>query len=119
MPAGLLPLLTAHLWDLRAQCETQIRALTEAQRQIDALRATGDNHARADAVEKFRANLARVVRVNDDILATVRIMIQQAKELTPSGTPTPTRVHREAPASDVRRSETTVPSSRAQSIEHE
>ena len=35
MPLGLL---SAFLWDLRAQCEAQVRALTDAQRQLDVYR---------------------------------------------------------------------------------
>ena len=35
MPDDTLKLLSAHLWDLRAQCERKLRALTEAQRLVD------------------------------------------------------------------------------------
>ena len=38
MPHTPIAIMSAHLWDLRDQCEQQVRALTDAQQQLDALR---------------------------------------------------------------------------------
>jgi hypothetical protein len=43
MPLGLL---SAFLWDLRAQCEAQVRALTDAQRQLDVCREASARNSR-------------------------------------------------------------------------
>ena len=43
MPLGLL---SAFLWDLRAQCEAQVRALTDAQRQLDLFATASARNSR-------------------------------------------------------------------------
>jgi hypothetical protein len=81
MPKRTLPRLTAYLWDLRAQCETQIRALTDAQRQIDTLRDSSDYHVRTRAFSALNTDLAQVRRVHGEILASVNSVIEQVARL--------------------------------------
>ena len=64
MPDTPIAIVAAHLWDLRAQCEQQVRALTDAQQQLDALRDGKDRVACQAALEALQADLARVVQVN-------------------------------------------------------
>jgi hypothetical protein len=64
MPDTPIAIMSAHLWDLRAQCEQQVRALTDAQQQLDALRDGKDRAASQAALDALQADLARVVKVN-------------------------------------------------------
>jgi hypothetical protein len=64
MPDTPIAIMSAHLWDLRAQCEQQVRALTDAQQQLDALRDGQDPAASQVALDALQADLARVVKVN-------------------------------------------------------
>jgi hypothetical protein len=76
MPDTPTALVSAHLWDLRAQCEQQVRALNDAQQQLDIFRDGTDGpacHAAAQAVE---ADLSRVLTAS----ATVRQAAEQALE---------------------------------------
>ena len=74
MPHTPVAAVSAHLWDLRAQCEQQVRALTDAQQQLDVFRDGTDPvecHIAALAVASY---LSRVVETN----ATVREAAQDA-----------------------------------------
>lgn len=64
MPDTPIAIMSAHLWDLRALCEQQVRALTDAQQQLDALRDGKDRAASQAALDALQADLARVVKVN-------------------------------------------------------
>jgi ABC-type transporter Mla subunit MlaD len=83
MPKRTLAVLTAFLWDLRAQCEAQIRTLTNAQRQVDTLRDSTGVAARTKALAAFHRDLERVLKVNGEIRAALKSAIGQAEKLAP------------------------------------
>jgi len=55
MPAATLRMLSASLWDLRALCEQQLRALTDAQRLAERFQDETANRAslKAELVSDF------------------------------------------------------------------
>jgi hypothetical protein len=55
MPDTPIAIVAAHLWDLRAQCEQQVRALTDAQQQLDAF---GDGKDQAALEPSMPTSLA-------------------------------------------------------------
>jgi hypothetical protein len=64
---------SARLWDLRAQCEDMLRALSTAQQHLEAYRA-GEPHALAklrDQVQVLRRDIADLVAVGDEMAAHV------------------------------------------------
>jgi hypothetical protein len=73
-----LPLLAAYLWDLRSQCESQVRELTDAQREIDTVRDSRNVAARRAAHEKIRQDLKQVAAVNQQIRKIVRQAMHEA-----------------------------------------
>jgi hypothetical protein len=73
--------MSAHLWDLRAQCEQQVRALTHAQQQLDALRDGKDRTACDAALEALQADLARVVQVNRAVREAAQEAVTHAQAL--------------------------------------
>lgn len=81
MPDRTVPVLAAYLWDLRSQCEAQVRALTNAQRQIDVVRDGQDRRAILSAIAELQQDLQRVVRANAEIRAAVREALEQADRL--------------------------------------
>jgi hypothetical protein len=73
--------MSAHLWDLRAQCEQQVRALTDAQQQLDALRDAKDRSVCDAALEALQADLARVVQVNRAVREVAQEAVTHAKTM--------------------------------------
>jgi hypothetical protein len=74
-------MLSAYLWDLRAQCEQQVRALADAQAQLDTYRDSSDAEARQSAVAALRDDLGRVVQANGWIRHSADEAITQAQSL--------------------------------------
>jgi hypothetical protein len=83
MPKRILPVVTAFLWDLRAQCEAQIRGLTDAQREIDTLLNHTETTVRTKALAALQRDLARVLRVNGEIRTALKSVIAEAEKLAP------------------------------------
>jgi hypothetical protein len=81
MPERILPGLAAYLWDLRSQCEAQVRALTAAQRQVDTIRDGRDPKAKAEAVVQLQQDLQRVVKANAEIRVALQETVEQAGRL--------------------------------------
>ena len=76
-----IALLSAYLWDLRAQCEHQVHALTEAQRQLDVYRDSTDGPTREAALKAIHDNLERVVRANLTVREAAADTVLNAREL--------------------------------------
>jgi hypothetical protein len=86
VPTDLQPYLpiaivAAHLWDLRAQCEQQVRALTDAQQQLDALRDGKGRATSQAALEALQADLARVAKANLAVREAVHDALTHAEAL--------------------------------------
>ena len=81
MPDTPIAIVAAHLWDLRAQCEQQVRALTDAQQQLDALRDGRDRAACQTALDAMQADLARVVKVNLAVREAAKDALTHAQAL--------------------------------------
>ena len=81
MPDTPIAIVAAHLWDLRAQCEQQVRALTDAQQQLDALRDGKGRAACQAALEALQADLARVVEVNRAVRDAAHDAVTHAQAL--------------------------------------
>jgi hypothetical protein len=64
MPVAIL---SALLWDLRAQCEAQLRALTDAQKQLDAYRDGGTQEIQDTALTALANDVKRVLATNRNI----------------------------------------------------
>jgi len=62
-----LQVLSALLWDLRAQCESQVRALTDAQRQLDLFRDSASPQAQDTSLIALASDLGRVLTANRSI----------------------------------------------------
>ena len=71
MPETTLQTLSASLWDLRAQCEQKLRALTEAQRLVDQYREL------PEARTRLKARLATSI---DELLRTTRLSAEIAAD---------------------------------------
>jgi hypothetical protein len=82
MPDTPIAIMSAHLWDLRALCEHQVRALTDAQQQLDALRDGKDLAATQAALDALQADLARVVNVNRAVKNAAEDAFTHAQTLT-------------------------------------
>jgi hypothetical protein len=79
-----IPLLAAYLWDLRSLCENQVRALTDAQRQLDVLRDGKDPDESEAALKRLRADLDRVLAANRAVREAVQDAVSQARKFTAS-----------------------------------
>jgi hypothetical protein len=88
-PSIPLAMLSATLWDLRSLCEQQVRALTDAQRQLDLFRSEMDPAAHDAALTALRADLARVVEANSEVRQAAQDAVAQAESLAPSSTKPP------------------------------
>jgi hypothetical protein len=62
MPDTTIATVSACLWDLRTQCEQQLRSLTDAQRLIDDFRERRD--ARAFLKRQLVKDMESVLRTN-------------------------------------------------------
>jgi len=76
-----IALLSACLWDLRAQCEQQVRALTDAQQQLDVIRESRDPVACEAALKTLQADLDRVVRATFVLQEGALEAVEQARSL--------------------------------------
>ena len=81
MPDTPIAVISAHLWDLRAQCEQQVRALSNAQQQLDIFRDCKDPRACHAALEALQAELARVVQANRAVKEAAHEAVAHAKAL--------------------------------------
>jgi hypothetical protein len=82
-PSIPLAMLSATLWDLRALCEQQVRALTDAQRQLDMFRGEVDPAAHDAALTALQADLARVLEANSEVRLAAQDAVEQAGSLAP------------------------------------
>jgi hypothetical protein len=62
-----LAILSALLWDLRAQCEQQVRALTDAQKQLDSYRDSTTPQLRDAALAALTSDIERVLKTNRSV----------------------------------------------------
>jgi hypothetical protein len=81
----IIPVLAAYLWDLRAQCESQLRSLTVAQRLLDQYRDAPTDSERSAATRELRADLREVVRANTAIRDSASEALRQAEILPERG----------------------------------
>ena len=87
MPEKILPLLSAYMWDLRVECEAQLRALTLAQRLLDEYRDAGSAGAREKVKRRLREDLNAIAEANTAIRHVVAEAVQHAARLPPEGEP--------------------------------
>jgi hypothetical protein len=80
VPDRIVPVVAASLWDLRSQCESQVRSLTDAQRQLDIVRDGRDGEL-VEAVAQLKRDLDLVARANAEIRTAVREALEQADRL--------------------------------------
>jgi hypothetical protein len=85
MPEKILPLLSAYLWDLRVECEAQLRALTLAQRLLDDYRDAGSTGSREKVKRRLREDLNAIAEANTAIRNVVEEAVQHATRLPPEG----------------------------------
>lgn len=85
MPEKILPLLSAYLWDLRVECEAQLRALTLAQRLLDDYRDAGSTGSREKVKRRLREDLNAIAEANTTIRNVVEEAVQHAARLPPEG----------------------------------
>ena len=83
MPEKILPLLSAYMWDLRVECEAQLRALTLAQRLLDEYRNACSIGSRAKVKRRLKADLNAIAESNTTIRAVVEEAVQHAARLPP------------------------------------
>jgi hypothetical protein len=70
MPDTTIATVSASLWDLRTQCEQQLRSLTNAQRIIDEFRERHD--ARVFLKRQLVADMELVLRTNKTVSEAAR-----------------------------------------------
>jgi hypothetical protein len=85
MPEKILPLLSAYMWDLRVECEAQLRALTLAQRLLEEYRDASGSGSREKVKRRLKADLNSIVDSNATIRAVVEEAVQHAARLPPHG----------------------------------
>ena len=81
MPDKVIPMLTAYLWDLRAQCESQLRALTLAQRILDEYRDASTIQSRREAKDRLLLDLKGIVEANTAIRGAAHEAVEYAARL--------------------------------------
>ena len=81
MPGRIVPTLAAYLWDLRGLCEAQLRALTDAQRQLDEYRDGTSDRVRTRTRQKIVEDLERVSDNNAQIRTASADALAQAGRL--------------------------------------
>ena len=81
MPDKNIPTLTAYLWDLRAQCEAQLRALTLAQRILDEYRDADTPPARRQAKDRLLLDLKGIIEANAAIRESAHEAVRHAADL--------------------------------------
>jgi hypothetical protein len=81
-PPKMMATLSAYLWDLRSMCEQQVRALTDAQRQLDIYRDEHDPAACEAAMKALQTDLERVAQFNIKVRQAVQDATGHARTLT-------------------------------------
>jgi hypothetical protein len=71
MPETKIALLVASLWHVRAQCESQLRNLTEAQRLADMYRDADTSDVRLDVKNQLLSILTETLTSNGYIRSTI------------------------------------------------
>lgn len=74
-------MVTAALWDLRSQCEQQLRSLTDAQRLADELRARPGAGTRGPLTRQLLATLEGVLRSHDVVREATQDCLQLVCQL--------------------------------------
>lgn len=87
MPDRTITILGAYLWDLRAQCEAQLRSLTAVQRLLDDYRQADSPESRRAAEQQLQAHLQLVLEANATIRKTTLDAIEQATLLPQADDP--------------------------------
>jgi hypothetical protein len=82
VPEITIQAVTACLWDLRAQCEQQLRALTNAQRVLDDYRDRPA--ARTYLKHQLQQDVQQVVHTNESVLEGVRYCVSIVQALPTS-----------------------------------
>ncbi len=84
-----IAIVAAALWDLRALCESQLRAITDAQKIIDHYRDTSDTQT--DAKARLLQDLASVVQAHAAIAEALKdyesLVLQLPTDLVPAHPP--------------------------------
>jgi hypothetical protein len=81
MPDRMLPL---YLWDLRAQVEAQLRALTDVQRQVDAMLQLTPKRRR-EHLAKIVEHLTGILEANASIRQVSNEALDAAREVLAAG----------------------------------
>jgi hypothetical protein len=84
MPEKTIAMLSAYLWDLRVQCESQLRALTLAQRLLDDYRDAEQDDMRRQLKNRLEEDLRQIVKTNGTILENVTEAVNYAEGLPPA-----------------------------------
>ena len=90
-----IALVSAALWDLRAQCESQMRAVTDAQRVIDHYRDTP--HTQEQAKARLLEDLAAIVQAHATIDGALRDYETLIRQLPTDAIPSRPAVSEEPP----------------------
>jgi hypothetical protein len=85
MPDTPLSLLAAYLWDLRAQCERQLRCLTSAQRVIDDQRERREPSRRTGVPGELREYITEVESIHATIGVTIADVSRELATLESGG----------------------------------
>jgi len=75
-------MLSAHLWDLRAQAEAKLRCLTRLQQQLTAYEATPSASERIEKYAHILADLTDIVTISATLHDVARLALRQAKQLS-------------------------------------
>jgi signal transduction protein with GAF and PtsI domain len=82
----IIELLTTCFWDLRSQCESQVRTLSAAQRLLDQYRRAAGETDRDAVLRSLRHNVDDLSTANaaiNEVIAEVRRQIDIAQAGTP------------------------------------
>lgn len=67
MADNIIDLLTTCFWDLRSQCESQVRTLSAAQRLLDEYRGANGQTGREAIIRNLRENVNDLTTANASI----------------------------------------------------
>lgn len=81
MSDNIIDLLTACLWDLRSQCESQVRALSAAQRIVQNFGRADDRPSRQGAIRNLRMHVQDLVAANAAIQSVLIDVSRQLDDL--------------------------------------
>ena len=81
MSDNVIDLLTACLWDLRSQCESQVRALTAAQRIVETLGRADDPTSRQSGIRSLQMHVRGLVAANAAIRSVLSDVSRQLDDL--------------------------------------